>query len=102
MQDDIRRTERGFWGEVSEQPLHMYIKYANAPVINADKMRKYMKDEDFLGINVEKDLNNIDPKFRDEYKQAYVRKLGDGKYHTKVGIGQLPSEKIFENILHTN
>lgn len=102
MQDDIRRTERGFWGEVSEQPLHMYIKYANAPVINADEMKKYMKDEDFLGINTEKDLNNIDPKFRDEYKQAYVRKLGDGKYHTKVGIGQLPSEKIFENILHTN
>ena len=102
MQDDIRRTERGFWGEVSEQPLHMYIKYANAPVINADEMKKYMKDEDFLDINTEQDLNNIDPKFRDEYKQAYVRKLGDGKYHTKVGIGQLPSEKIFESILHTN
>ena len=102
MQDDIRRTERGFWGEVSEQPLHMYIKYANAPVINADEMKKYIKGEDFIDINTEKDLNNIDPKFRDEYRQAYVRKLGDGKYHAKVGIGQLPSEKVFENILHTN
>lgn len=28
--------------------------------------------------------------------------ISNGKYHTKVGIGQLPSEKIFENILHTN
>ena len=77
-------------------------KYANAPVINADKMKKYMKGEDFIGINTKKDLNNIDQKFKDEYKQAYIHGLGDGKYHTKVGIGQLPSKKIFENILHTN
>lgn len=77
-------------------------KYANAPIINADKMKKYMKGEDFIGINTKKDLNNIDPKFKDEYKQAYIHGLGDGKYHTKVGIGQLPSKKIFENILHTN
>ena len=61
-------------------------KYANAPVINTNKMKKYMNGKDFIDINTEKDLNNIDPKFRDEYKQAYVRKLGDGKYPTKVVI----------------
>ena len=61
-------------------------KYANAPVINTNKMKKYMNGKDFIDINTEKDLNNIDPKFRDEYKQTYVRKLGDGKYPTKVVI----------------
>ncbi|MCF0125570.1 MAG: hypothetical protein HUJ68_07430 [Clostridia bacterium] len=99
MQDDIRRTERGFWGEVSGQPLHMYLRYANAPVINPEDIKKVLYNKEFLDFDKDNDLQNIDPKFRDEYKNAYIRKLGDGKYHPKVAIGYVPSEKVFESIL---
>lgn len=104
MKNDIKMSDKtGFWAEVSEQPLHMYLKYANAPVINANEMKKYMMEiskgkENFHDFD-QSSLDKIDPKFQSEYSQAYVRQLGDGKYHAKVGVGVLPSEKVFEAIL---
>lgn len=75
-----------------------------------------MNDEDLLPENYQKHkknmLDGIKKKYglTDEEALAIVKKdelteqaleISNGKYHTKVGI-ELPSKKVFENILHTN
>lgn len=78
-QDDIRLVDRGFWGEASGAMEYIFLTKAKAPKIEAAEMKKILTD---------KELFEPDDELNDGFH--YNRKLGDDKFHTKLGIGYSP------------
>lgn len=100
MKDDIRLTDRGFWGEVSDAPLHMYTKYAHAPVINPEEIKKAMSDKKFIDVDEADwaDDPDVKPGHENEKIGTYMRSIA-GEFHPKVAIGNHfgPDSIIFQH-----